>query len=256
MMNAVVLTAGAAIIDDAFDDGDWTTNTNGDGSGWDKADAGVITEASGEVRLEETSASARTVGLLSKDTFDVTAGLTVATFDAVRYGFGLQANNYTWVLGNDITTVNGLANGMAVELDPSDNSLRVVAKQAAGGSEYTLLSGATVGNGFDLGNSFIVELTVDPTALSGNGNWNVDITSGNGSTVFYSSGNKNFNAGGGENISTYFTADVSAGFGMRTSADGAPVIRMDQVTVIPEPAALGLIAMAGAGILFIRRLRM
>ncbi len=257
IITAVAFTAGAAIIYDHFDDGDIGTNINGVGSGWNPVDTGSnlsydenVPNAS-QITLSETTDNAKNMGLISKDTFNATAGQTEALFNVTRLGSAAQAQYFSFFMGNDNLTLAGMHNGIMVKVDMNTAKYSVIGKKAD--STTYDLSGGEFNFTPVVTSRFFVNLIVNPDGNSGDGNWTVEFLGSDGTTVTQSR-TGNFNVGGdGGKIDDYFTQDVSAGFGMRTESPGAPVMRVDAVTVIPEPATLGLFAAAGGGIMFIRR---
>jgi hypothetical protein len=259
IITAVAFTAGAAIISDAFDDGNIGTNANGDGSGFSKVGntvAFTATESGGtlQIREDDGTDAAKNIGAMSKDAFNVlTQDPINVTWDVDRCGWRNDVvTGYQWVLGNGTITPAGFNDGLMIQID-KDNNLNVYGY--GGGVSHTLLS-TTLDVAFSVSQTqgFIIDLAIDKTAFSGSGNWTLNIFEG--ATTYYSS-TKNFNDGSGTTISSYFAADtdVTVGWGFRsTDSVNEPYMTMNSVTVIPEPAALGLIAIGGGGILFFRRL--
>ncbi|VGO13105.1 hypothetical protein PDESU_01659 [Pontiella desulfatans] len=259
VINAVVLTAGASIISDNFNDGDVGSNQWGDGTGFYKFDTGTnlkYVESSGQLDIYDTATAAKSVGIHSKDKFDALAGEGVtATFVTKGIGYLNKANYASFFLGNGALTTPGMTGGIMVIVDndykdaQGEHKYKIIGK--AGGTKEYLLKDWTNTN-LDLSKNFTLSLSINPDGNSGQGNWNIDWSgtgAGHNSTA-------NFNDGTGSTKNTFFTGDVSVGTGYRTGTDtggDSTRIKLDSVTVIPEPAALGLIGVAGGVLLFFRR---
>ena len=88
---------GVVVIDDHFDDGDITTNTNGIGTGFanNVLGTGIFNESGTDAVFFGTTGGSRSL-LTSNDTFSVNTGnLVTATFEVTDFGRANTANNNT-----------------------------------------------------------------------------------------------------------------------------------------------------------------